>query len=98
MLTSGLWSKKSEEWLESLPGRKRRWDITIFRNELADGCVKQVVLKHFTNARSYSLGGEISFSPGELHFFDEAGKEVVISSMPFIARETTPDPSEGSTK
>jgi len=78
-----------EEFLAHFPGRNRRWEISIFRNEPVEGGLKQILVEHFLNARSFSLSGRLSNVPGQLHFYDENGKEVLVSEMPFIARELT---------
>jgi len=71
----------------NFPEMKRRWDITIFRNEVVEGGVRNVIVEQFRNVRSRWISGEVLSPEGLLQFVDESGKEVVVSSVPFIARE-----------
>lgn len=71
------------ELLRHFPGRNRRWNVTIFRNELADGVIKSVVVHQYENVRSKGLHGNI-VDDGVLCFIDADGKEVVASSVPFM--------------
>jgi hypothetical protein len=87
---------QSEEFLQSFPGRKRRWRITLFRHEPVEGGVQNTVIQTFENARSYCVTSRLSLQPGQLHFFDENGKEVFVSSMPFIAQEIAPSEEQSS--
>ena len=78
----------SEKWLANLPGRKRRWQITVFRNELVDGGIKNTIAEEFDCVSSCDpLTGRITSGNGILNFIDKSGREIVISSMPFIAKE-----------
>ena len=80
--------KDSEELLSRLPGRKRRWQITVFRNDAVDGGIKNTVVEHFDNVRSCDpITGRITRGPDTLHFIDETGREIEISSLPFIVKE-----------
>lgn len=72
------------------PAMKRRWNVTIFRNEAVDGGIKNTVAAEHQNVRSIWGTGEIVGYGGELCFVDESGKKVVASAVPFIATEVTP--------
>jgi hypothetical protein len=69
------------------PEMKRRWNITIFRHELSDNNVRNVVLKEYHNVRSKWITGDVVDHDGVLAFIDEGGREVVARSVPFIAIE-----------
>jgi hypothetical protein len=72
------------------PQMKRRWDVTIFRNEKVDGGVANTIVEQFQNVRSKWITGNVVDHEGVLHFVDEGGKEVVVSSVPFMAKEIAP--------
>jgi hypothetical protein len=69
----------------------RRWQITLFRNEPAEGGgVKNILLEQFDNVRSKWATGTVVDHQGVLQFVAEDGREFVVSSMPFIAKEVAP--------
>jgi hypothetical protein len=76
-----------EDFLAHFPGRKRRWNLTIFRIESVNGEIRHLIAEQFDNVRSEGLSGDIVNHEGVLQFIDEFGKEVIVSSMPFIAKE-----------
>ena len=79
---------KSEFDTEAMfPEMKRRWNVTIFRHEMSDNNVRNVVLKEYQNVRSKWTTGVVVDHDGVLAFIDENGREVVARSVPFIATE-----------
>jgi hypothetical protein len=67
---------------------RRRWNVTIFRNEVAaDGGIKNVVVHEYKNVRSTWISGEVVNRDGTLRFTDETGREIVASSVPFVVTE-----------
>jgi hypothetical protein len=74
------------------PEMKRRWDVTVFRNDPVDGGIKNVLVEHFENVRSTWITGNVVSYDGVLHFVDGNGKEVVVASLPFIVKEVAPAP------
>ena len=70
--------------------QKRRWNITVFRNEAVEGGIKNTVMYEYQNVRSKWISGDVVDHEGKLCFLDENGKEVVASGVPFIAREVIP--------
>jgi hypothetical protein len=79
---------KSEFDTEAMfPKMKRRWNVTIFRHEMSDNNVGNVVLKEYQNVRSKWITGGVVDHDGVLAFIDENRREVVARSVPFIATE-----------
>lgn len=76
-----------EDVVVDFPEMKRRWDVSVFRNEEAEGGMKNALVERFQNVRSIWISGRVIDYQGMLHFVDETGKEVVISSLPFIVKE-----------
>lgn len=69
------------------PDMRRRWNVTIFQNELVKGETRTVV-QEYKRVRSMWITGEVVRHDGMLKFIDQAGKEIVASSsVPFIATE-----------
>jgi hypothetical protein len=80
-----------EELLKLLPGVNRRWQITLYRNEPLDGGgTKNVLIEQFDNVRPVGPTGRLVDNQGILRFECEDGREVVVSSMPYIAKEIKP--------
>ena len=73
---------------ENLPEMKRRWEVTIFRNEPVEGGIRNVIVAQYNNVRPKSLSGIVRYD-GVLHFVDDDGKEHLVSSVPYIAKEVT---------
>jgi hypothetical protein len=86
---------EADEFLAQLPGLKRRWQVTIFRNEPVEGGIQNSVVHQYENVRSKWISGNIVDHDGVLQFIDANGKEVVARSVPFLAKEVTAGP-EGS--
>jgi len=92
MLKSGLIDEQLfEEIRKKWPEANRRWQVTLFRSEPAEGGgTKNVEIERFDNVRSKWLTGNVVSHQGTLEFVTEDGREVVVSSMPFIAKEVAP--------
>jgi hypothetical protein len=90
MLKSGLFDEQLEEIRKQWPEANRRWQVTLFRSEPTEGGVKNVEVERFENVRSKWLTGSVVSHKGTLEFVAEDGREVVVSSMPFIAKEVAP--------
>lgn len=72
------------------PEMRRRWNVTIFRNERVEGGVQNTVVQEYKNVRTTNwVSGEIVGYDGTLKFTDETGKEIVASSVPFLADSVT---------
>lgn len=69
------------------PDMRRRWNVTIFRNELVEGGIRNTVIQEYRGVRSMWITGEIVRHDGMLKFVDESGKEIIASSVPFVATE-----------
>jgi hypothetical protein len=88
MLKSRQFSEELEETLKLWPERNRRWDVSLFRSQRAEGGgTENVLIEHFRNVRSKRVSGDVVDYQGVLQFIAEDGKEVMVSSMPFIAKE-----------
>jgi hypothetical protein len=79
---------------EDFPSTRRRWNVTIFRNEVVENGIKNVVVREYRNVRPQSISGEILGYDGVLRFVDESGKAVVVSSLPFLATEVDRAPAQ----
>jgi hypothetical protein len=82
--------QENREWLSHFPERNRRWQVTIFRNEVVEGSVKNIIVHQYETVRSKWLYGSIVGNNGVLQFIDTDGKEVVARSVPFLAKEVAP--------
>lgn len=69
------------------PDMRRRWNVTIFRNELVEGGIRNTVIQEYKGVRSMWITGEIVRHDGMLKFVDDTGKEIIASSVPFVATE-----------
>lgn len=69
------------------PEMRRRWNVRIFWNELAKGQIKKTIVQEYKGVRSIWITGEIVRHDGMLKFVDQTGKEIVASSVPFLATE-----------
>jgi hypothetical protein len=82
--------QENRVWLSHFPERNRRWQVTIFRNEVVEGSVKNIIVHQYENVRSKWLSGSIVGNDGVLQFIDTDGKEVVARSVPFLANKSLP--------
>ena len=95
LMNNSLFSRRKQRngWAvfqaESDAGKSR-----YFAGEQVEGGVRHVLVETFNNARSYDCCGRINMERDKLHFFDETGKEVVVSSMPFVAKEIASEEAE----
>ena len=95
MLKSNIFdTPENRELLRRFPDRNRRWQVTIFRNEVVEGGIKNTVVHQYENVRSKWLSGSIVGNDGMLQFIDADGKEVVARAVPFMATEVAPAPEE----
>ena len=73
--------------------KRRRWDVTIFRNQVVDGALVNVIVKEYRNVRSkWAVPSGLLDYHGVLQFVDEDGKQFAAASIPFIATEGAPAP------
>ena len=95
MLKSNIFdTPENRELLRRFPDRNRRWQVTIFRNDVVEGGIKNTVVQQYENVRSKGLDGNIVNHEGVLRFIDADGKEVVARAVPFMATEVAPVPEE----
>jgi hypothetical protein len=86
---------ENRDWLKHFPQRNRWWNVTIFRNEVVEGGIKQVVVHQYENVRSPNIAtGNIVNYDGALHFIDADDREVVARAVPFMATEVAPAPEQ----
>jgi hypothetical protein len=93
MFKSNMFGTKEENdkfFNQYFPESNRRWQVTIFRNEVLEGGIKNIVVREYRNVGSKWLSGDIVGHNGMLQFINADGREVVLNSVPFIATEISP--------